>query len=109
MRVGFMLLALPVVSSLAAAPSRAESVFGVVLDRVQGREIPVNRVQVKLCSDRERKRCGTTLTQVDGRFHLEVPPGTYIFVGELPGGATFTTRVTIAAGRPSSLRIYLPR
>ncbi|HEY7608009.1 MAG TPA: hypothetical protein VIF14_02175 [Alphaproteobacteria bacterium] len=109
LRRGLAALLLPALWFCAGASARAEAASGVVLDRVNTREVPVDRVQVKLCADPARTRCRSTLTQRDGQFYLEAPPGTYIFVGELPNGAVFTTRVTIAAGRPNYFKIYLPK
>jgi hypothetical protein len=108
-RLGLVALVLPVLWPCAAASARAEAASGVVLDRVGTREIAVDQVQVKLCADPARTRCRSTLTQRDGQFYIEIPPGTYIFVGELPNGAVFTTRITVAAGRPNYFKIYLPK
>jgi hypothetical protein len=93
----------------AAAAARAEAISGAVLDRLGEREVAVDRVLIRLCVDPARTRCRSTLTQRDGQFYLDMPPGTYIFVGELANGAVFTTQVTVVAGRPNYFRIYLPK
>lgn len=108
-RLGLAVLVLPALWPCAGASARAEAASGVVLDRVGTREVPVDRVQVRLCIDPARTRCRSTLTQRDGQFYIDAPPGTYIFVGELPNGAVFTTRITVAAGRPNYFKIYLPK
>ena len=109
LRRGFTALTVAALSLGAAALARAEAASGVVLDRIGTREVAVERVQVKLCSDPSRTRCASTLTRHDGQFFIEVPPGTYIFVGELQNGAVFTTRITVATGRPNYFKIYLPK
>lgn len=109
LRRGLAALAVTLLWLGATAAAQAEAASGVILDRVGTREVAVDRVQVKLCVDQARTRCRSTLSQRDGQFFIEVPPGTYIFVGELQNGAVFTTRITVATGRPNYFKIYLPK